>query len=395
VKKIFFLINSLSTGGSEKVVAELAQQLSHKAHVKVFTVIGSAREANGVEVKAISNLSSISRAFLFQKRLIKEFASITSSEKPDIVVSFLELSNLVNIHAKETGSHKYKCVISVRANPSYVYEKGIYGMVFRNLIKNNYHKANLVITNSKLSKKDLEKNFNVSEKKTFVSYNPLNLAEAQKKAKEKLPPMFSHIWNRKNKVIISVGRLTYLKAHDLLLQSFAKLRAKEKNAHLVLVGDGELEHDLKVLAAKLDVAANVHFIGAQANPYRFVARSDIFVFTSLYEGFPNAVLEALAVGTPVVSVDCRSGPREILSPKTNPFDVAKGVELGEYGVLVPPFGGVNNKFEVERREELLKEAIINVLNTPKLKKKYEAAGKRRARDFDAKKTAEEFYKIIN
>ena len=120
--------------------------------------------------------------------------------------------------------------------------------------------------------------------------------------------------------ILSVGRLKRVKNHALLLHAFARL--ERADARLMLVGDGELEAELRGLVADLGISDRVIFAGFHPDPTPFYRTADLFVLSSDNEGFGNVIVEALACGTPVVSTDCPSGPSEILSG-------------GKYGTLVP------------------------------------------------------------
>jgi glycosyltransferase involved in cell wall biosynthesis len=112
-------------------------------------------------------------------------------------------------------------------------------------------------------------------------------------------------------VILAVGRLGQVKGFDVLIRAFARLRAG-RPLRLVILGEGRLRASLEQLAASLGVADAVALPGFEPNPYPYVARAALFVLSSRREGSPNALTEALALGTPVVATDCPSGPREVL-----------------------------------------------------------------------------------
>jgi glycosyltransferase involved in cell wall biosynthesis len=121
-------------------------------------------------------------------------------------------------------------------------------------------------------------------------------------------------------VIIGMGRFTEQKDFCTLIRAFARLRAG-RACRLLLLGRGQLLAEYQALAAQLDVAADIAFPGFAANPYSYLARARLFVLSSAWEGSPNALTEALALGVPVVATDCPSGPRELLAG-------------GRYGALV-------------------------------------------------------------
>ncbi|MCE9666538.1 glycosyltransferase [Myxococcus stipitatus] len=123
-------------------------------------------------------------------------------------------------------------------------------------------------------------------------------------------------------VVIAVGRLEPQKGFDVLIRAHALARQRGVDQHLLIVGVGSLEAELKALATSLGVEASVFLPGFAANPHALMRRAAVFALSSRFEGLPMVLLEALALGCPVVSTDCPSGPGELLAH-------------GEHGVLVP------------------------------------------------------------
>lgn len=132
-----------------------------------------------------------------------------------------------------------------------------------------------------------------------------------------------HPWLRPGQppVIVVAGRLERQKDFPTLIRAFAQVRG-ERPCRLLILGDGGGRARLQALSAELGITADVDLPGFQANPYPFLARADLFVLSSRWEGSPNVLTEALALGTPVVATDCPSGPHELL-------------DGGRYGPLVP------------------------------------------------------------
>jgi glycosyltransferase involved in cell wall biosynthesis len=122
-------------------------------------------------------------------------------------------------------------------------------------------------------------------------------------------------------VILGVGRLEPQKDFATLLRAFSTVHA-DRPCRLVILGEGGQRRELQALAAELGIAADLAMPGFVTNPYAYLRHASLFAFSSRWEGFGNALVEALAVGTPVVSTDCPDGPSEIL-------------EGGRFGPLVP------------------------------------------------------------
>ncbi|MCF8320632.1 MAG: glycosyltransferase [Flavobacterium sp.] len=141
-------------------------------------------------------------------------------------------------------------------------------------------------------------------------YNPINIEEIHSKFNESTEINFEYI--------IGVGQMeTEVKQFDKLITAYSNSKLPELNIHLVLLGDGIKKTDYMQLAHKYKVRDKVHFLGFQKNPYSYLKRAKFFVLSSLNEGLPNVILEALACGTPVISFDCLSGPSEMIINEFN------------------------------------------------------------------------------
>jgi len=125
------------------------------------------------------------------------------------------------------------------------------------------------------------------------------------------------------KRIIALGRLSGEKGHDLLIQAFAKVCSRHPQWILEIVGEGPARPSLEACRRSLGVDETVHLRGLTETPFDELNRADLFILPSRFEGFPNALCEAMAAGVPVISFDCPNGPREIIRDNVD-------------GILVPP-----------------------------------------------------------
>jgi glycosyltransferase involved in cell wall biosynthesis len=166
---------------------------------------------------------------------------------------------------------------------------------------------------------DLAKIIKVPRKQIRVIYNPVIPPDIWQKSQEPI----THLWFNPGEppVILGVGRLTEQKDFPTLIRAFAQVR-KVRPSRLMILGVGSERSNLDALIRELGLENDAVILGFQENPYAYMARCAVFALSSAWEGFGNVIVEALAVGTPVVACDCPSGPAEILAD-------------GKYGALVP------------------------------------------------------------
>ncbi|WP_018479666.1 glycosyltransferase [Pontibacter roseus] len=183
-------------------------------------------------------------------------------------------------------------------------------MIVMGLLKLIANKSDIVVFQSHYMKRDFLKFIEIEESKCRVIYNPVNIPEVNSKATEEAI----------NSDLLAIGRLMEQKDYFTLIQSIAHYkRITSDSINLNIVGEGPLENELKKLVKSLALENEVHFLGFQANPYRYLSKSKYLISSSLYEGFSNVILESLALGVPVIATDCPSGNREVLEENVNGF----------------------------------------------------------------------------
>jgi glycosyltransferase involved in cell wall biosynthesis len=153
---------------------------------------------------------------------------------------------------------------------------------------------------------------------------------------EEIENRYRHIFEKR--VIVNVGRLVQAKGQWHLIRAFSDVIKKIPELNLIIIGEGELESYLKELIIEMGLEKNVFLLGYQKNPFKFIAKSQLFAMSSLYEGFPVTLVEAAACKIPVLSTNCRSGPSEIFGCRDEEKFSTKVVRT-ECGILTPVFDG--------------------------------------------------------
>ena len=242
--------------------------------------------------------------------------------KPDILISNQSYANVSASLAHLLARSKAKLFLCERVDPLAPGQTKS-----GRLMRWAYRRADVTMTNSRALAERLAGFLGTQPSGVSVIYNPTVTPELEAESKEPV----DHSWfagptargpaDPTVPVILGAGRLSEQKDFPTLIKAFALVRS-DRHARLMILGEGPERASLEGLAARLGIADDVCLPGFDANPYKYLARAAMFVLSSRWEGLPNVVIEAQALGVPVVSTDCPTGPREIL------FD-------GEAGLLVP------------------------------------------------------------
>lgn len=388
IKKIMFLIAHLSEGGAEKVLSEIS--CNFPDDIEQVIVLFEKKITFSCKGKLVSlesptdSLSFFSRAYRFIQRIFR-LREVMREEKPDCVISFGEEPNFINSMVSENP------VVTVHIMQSINPKKLSSFLAIKFLISVLYNRVRVVAV-SKGVKDDLIKKFGVKEERIRVIYNPVSIKQISILSGEKIDEDFRE---DNIPVIIASGRLTEQKGQWHLIRAFSEVR-KKTECRLVIMGNGELKEYLQELTRELDLENDVVFLGWQKNPYKYLANADVFVLSSLWEGFGIVLVEAMACKIPVISTDCMSGPREILAPKSNMNNKINDIEYAEFGMLVPVCSGrfYNAGDPLTKEERILADAIIQVLSDKKLSDHYSRMGLQRIYDFDANKIVEEYTNLL-
>lgn len=314
--KVAMLLFNLAGGGAERAIINLANRLVDKGiRVDILLI-----EDNREYVFSISNKVNILKIDGFGKFLaILPLIFYIIDEKPSKVYSILDLANITNLLARIILGSRYQAFIGIQNYTSKHIRSPFKKYIEKILLRVLAPFADTIIAVSDGVANDLSNYINIPRSKIHVVYNPILTSEIERLAMKKN----SHPWlqNKSSSVILSVGRLNAQKDFPTLIRAF-NLLVKKRKARLIILGEGECRAEIEELITDLNLQEIVDLPGFENNPYSYFKNCDLFVLSSIYEGLPSVLLEALAIGCPIVSTDCESGPYEIL-------------EGGKYGELVP------------------------------------------------------------
>ncbi len=373
-KKILFLLPSVTIGGAENTLKYLIQALNKKINITLCIP----KELKPYFLQSRSKiklhyLNGVSSWFENRQEIRKQIDSVASlllNERPDVAIGMMHYASYLLCKAKEKSSVNSKIVSSPRG-PSYYYLKYFEKDPERQRYLRLYFRelcelADYILVASEGMRTECIKFWGAKENNTFVISNGVDAIWIKQKSAEMV-----NFWpfDGESPILIASGRLSYEKRFDLLLKAFQLLN-ETVNLNLILLGDGPLKRDLKALSEQLGVHTKIYFAGFKYNPFKYIAKSDIFIHTCLFEGFGNVLVEAMACNLPVVSVDCPYGPREILNK-------------GEYGLLSDP------------DPHKLSETVKILLKNPGLRNHYIKSGKRLVNTkFSIENTSKKLHKFL-
>jgi glycosyltransferase involved in cell wall biosynthesis len=338
--KIALFVSSLNGGGVERVMLNLAKGLVDKK-LEVDLVVAKAEGAYLNQIPTQVRLVDLNASRVLKS--IPALVKYLKAEQPKVLLSAMDYANIIAVWAKYLSGVSTKVIVSEHWKPcdtrlsSTTKKRDLEQKIMPYLMRYSYPWADDVVSVSQGIADELVQNIRVPRKNITVIYNPAVSPENLKKASEVL----NHPWLIPNQppIILGVGRLHRTKNFASLIHAFALIK-KQRQARLLILGEGEERLYLENIVKELELEEYVQMPGFVENPFAYMKSAAVFVLSSALEGLPTVLIEAMSVGTPVVSTDCPYGPAEIL-------------ENGRYGKLVP----LNNI-------EALASGIMEVLDNP-------------------------------
>jgi glycosyltransferase involved in cell wall biosynthesis len=386
-KKVVLMVPQLRRGGAERVVSRLSfllrdaydvvivvfddSKISYDYGCELVTLDVKPNSKNGIFKKS---LNVIKRVYLYNK--------FKRQQNIDITYSFGDTANIINV----MSFGKDKRVISLRGFKRVRIGNGLKNKLFyKQISKLICKRSDLIVCVSELMSKTLSREYNISEFKIETSYNGYDFENIVKLSQDELSSEEENMNFNSDKIIITAGTFRSPKGYWHLIKAFSLVLQKEKNVKLLILGEDDDQNKLKVekLANQLNISNKIIYGGYQSNPFKYFSKSTMYVLSSTSEGFPNAMVEAMICGLPIVASDCKSGPREILAPNTDILSTTDSIELSQFGVLVKemnPKENYNHEI-IEECDRYLAEGMLTILENDKLRLEYADKSRQRARDF--------------
>ena len=379
---IAILIPSLTGGGAERVASIVGGHYSDMGH-KVYFFLGNTGLRKRYDVKGIIVNTGIADSF---SSTVDGVVSLAKSAhimrrykkkyRIDVALSFMEAFNYINVLSRRT-----ECVIcSECALPSL--RPDMTGLLYnKNMVRVLYNMADRIIVISSYSAKELSEIYHVKKKKMVKIPNPVILHNASYTDRE---------WEYGNHTVICVGRHVEFKQQDIAIKAFSRVAELVEDAKLIICGEGPQKRYLEKLIKALHLQDKVYLLGFQSDITYYYEHSKVFLLTSDNEPFGNVVVEAMAAGVPVISLNSPGGPPEILDCKK---EITNEVEYARYGILTPHLQS-NKGMQVTEQEKELGNVVAKLLTDEKLRNHYVAMSKKRAKYYSHEKIMKQWDKLI-
>jgi glycosyltransferase involved in cell wall biosynthesis len=335
-RPIAFFVPSLRGGGAERAMLDLARGFASRG-VKVDLVLA---QAEGPYIAMVP--ATIRVVDLRAKRILASLWPLVKylrSVRPRALLATHTHANLAALWAKRLARVSTRIVIRQATTGSHpIYRNGspFRFHFFHRLARYCYPWAEGIVAVSEGVAEDMCRHLGLKEDRIDVIYNAVFLDEIEKLAQQQV----SHPWFQLPElpIILSAGRLSTEKDFPTLLRAFERVLRK-RPARLVILGEGIERPSLSRLIRELGIDKSVDMPGFVGNPFAYMARSAVYVLSSISEGMPNALVQAALLGVPIVSTDCPSGPREIVREGGGGYLVQVGNDRELASAILKVLGG--------------------------------------------------------
>lgn len=312
--KYLLAIDHIATGGAERILIDYYHYLAARNNsIMVFVLSGHSGQSawtEGLDVVYGSNADedNLLRKTGQQIGLYFKLQKLVREYKPDVIFSFLEKSNLLTDLVKSNAT-KVMTVHNVLSIQYTKVKSSAVRKVLYAIIRRMYNRCQNVVAVSKQVKDDLVSSFGVKAQNIKVVNNYVDKKDIEEKARQQVNDF---TFRNDRKYIINVGRFSDQKAQWKLIKAFSLYLSASKgdDVELILMGNGDYRDNLSSLANELGIKDKVHILPFKTNPYKYMAKANLFVLSSIFEGFPIVLAEASSLRIPFVGTD-KAVPEEM------------------------------------------------------------------------------------
>ena len=309
--KVALFVHALTGGGAERVVSHVLRHLDRSRFEPLLILIVK----KGVFLDDLPGdirvLDCGRDAGAGRWSWVRTLADFLRSEQPDVVLSLLWYANAIAAIVRRLSGGNFRLVLSERSTVLGSREGWLEEALRRMAIRFLYPTAEAIVVNSEALRSQFTGHFGFPARTVHTIQNPLDIDRILASARNGEPGASR---GRDRAIVVGMGRLSKEKGFDILLRAVACLRTPAK---LLLLGEGRDQESLVRLARSLGISERVEFLGFRKNPYSVLREATVFALPSRYEGFPNGLSEAMALGIPCVATRCRTGPEELITHNRN------------------------------------------------------------------------------
>lgn len=397
-KRLLFVSATLEAGGVQHILSDLSVRLASEYDI---TILLNDREkivypyGGHIITLNMENQSNRLSIWYQMKVFIKRFLKLKQLKKSGdyaYCISMLDSANIANILS---GSRNCKVITTVYTNISAEKHIGAYRYIVAPAVRMLYNHSDRIVVTSEGVKQDLQSNYGLRPEKMQVVYDGVDIDMITTLSREPVEP--AEIGTADRVLITTLGRLDNVKGQYHMIRAMKKVSKECTNVKLLIMGNGALKEQLIQLVEECELQEHVKICGYVENPYKYISASKLFVSSSIVEGYPTVVLEAMVCGIPCVCTDFESGAREILAPDTEYGQKQRvSVERAQFGILTPVCDGIfrNGTEPLTKEEELFADGIILLLKDEALRQCYCGRISKYSKTFSIESCVKDWEKIL-
>lgn len=398
-KKIAIVISSLHKGGAERAVSELT--LNWPADWDIDLIINSRKEK--IEYPFRGNLIDLGMRLhenkldvLYQLKVLimrtKKLRELKKKNKYAACISFMDSANFANI----LSGNKY-CKVIGSVHISLKSDNTLqYRYLVRPMVRLLYNRADKIVGVSEDISRDLVNLFKIKSDKVTTINNGYDIGKIRNLAAQELDDIENAWLCGSENIIVTMGRLEQQKAQWHIIRAMLEIKKGFPDARLLVMGEGSQRKRLESLIRELNLEDSVILCGVRDNPFRIISWCKVFAMSSMFEGFPQVIPEAMCCGAACVATDFKTGLREIMDPSRKIVGTVKKITLADYGIITPECDGKLRGADcgLTAGERKLANAVCRLLGDKDLRERYGQLGRERSEELSIQKNVKRYMELV-